>query len=82
MNPLEWKREHQIALLISAGIGFVFGFIFGLQEVSLRGYELYWSGDHVNDHSINFYWAIVVVIGLLGALIGAAIIYAAQLMRQ
>jgi hypothetical protein len=25
MNPLEWKSEHQIALLICAGIGFLIG---------------------------------------------------------
>jgi hypothetical protein len=82
MNPLKWKSEHQIALLVCSGIGFILGSIFELHEISTYGYKLYWSVDNYNDHSINFYWTIVGIVGLFGAIIGAAIIYVVQLMRR
>lgn len=88
MNPLNWKFEHQVALMICAGVGFVFGFMFGLHEVS-RSASAYSLGCDYNAptgafacHSIDFYWAVVAMIGVFGAFIGAAIIYAAQLMRR
>lgn len=77
MNPLEWKREHQIALFISAGIGFIFGFIFELHELN-------------TPCSMRFgclkenitYWITIVGVGIFGAMIGAAILYAVQLMKR
>ena len=82
MNPLEWKSEHQIALLICAGIGFIIGLFVGLREVSAYGFEFLWSFDRYNDHSINLYWVAVGMVGMIGAIIGAAIIYTVQMMRR
>jgi hypothetical protein len=86
MNPLAWKREHQVALLICAGIGLMFGLMFGMHEVDKYGplYFLYgWSDSSGSGyHSIDFYWAAVGLVGIFGALISGAIIYAIQLMRH
>jgi hypothetical protein len=44
MNPLQWKREHQLALLIGAALGCMYGLVFGLEHVSQRGTEFVWRG--------------------------------------
>jgi hypothetical protein len=77
MNPLEWKREHQIALLISAGIGFVFGLIFGLHELNTPCWV---SMGCIKENVI--YWITIVGDGICGAIIAAVIIYTVQLMRR
>lgn len=69
MNPLRWKREHQVALTIAALIGAVIG--------PLAGYGL--SND---GWSLSFWFgrsAFVWIIG--GAAIGAAIVYVIRLAR-
>jgi hypothetical protein len=82
MNPLKWKREHQIALLIGAGIGLIFGLIFSLYVVTDRATEFdYWPGDG-RLHSLHLYWLAVLIVALAGSAIGAAAVYAAQLMRR
>ena len=54
----------------------------GLREVSAYGFEFLWSVDRYNDHSINLYWVAVGMVGMIGAIIGAAIIYTVQMMRR
>lgn len=79
MNPLEWKREHQIALGLAAIIGLGLGEIIGF---ALNGHgdrfvtwveQSFWY--HYSTFG-GFMW------GILGALIGAAIVYVVQLMRR
>jgi hypothetical protein len=91
MNPLEWKREHQVALVICAGIGFIFGFMVGLHEINPYNYDLgwsvglyqtYWGWNGGMEHSINLYWLVIGAVGIFGAFIAALITYAFQLMRR
>jgi hypothetical protein len=85
MNPLEWKREHQVALLLCAGIGLIFGFVFGLYTVRKYGYQYEWATLGVatfSDLTADIlYWCAVGILAVFGALIGAAVIYSVQLMR-
>ncbi len=72
MNPLEWKREHQAALGLGAIIGLLVGPIVGF-SVSGNGANWdYWIWQF--DRTAP--WAV------FGALIGAAIIYAAEMARR
>jgi len=80
MNPLEWKREHQLGLLICTGIGFALGFAFGLHAVDKYGYQYSWANSDLTANIL--YWCAVVILGILGAIVGAAIVYAVQLMRS
>jgi hypothetical protein len=32
MNPLRWKREHQIAWLLTIAVGALIGFLWGIHE--------------------------------------------------
>jgi hypothetical protein len=41
MNPLHWKREHQIAFLVAALFGTGIGIFVGLRQVEPSS-ELYW----------------------------------------
>ena len=72
MNPLAWRREHQVALVLGAVLGamivLVLGFMYrGLNYATLSS-ELIWSGSTLR-------WA------LLGALIGGCLVYVRQLLH-
>lgn len=41
MNPLKWKREHQIALACAAALGAVIGAIFGFWYL-IPAHHFYW----------------------------------------
>lgn len=79
MNPLNWKFEHQVALMICAGIGLVFGFIFGWSEVDPYTHRIWFYENQYHD---NLYWPMVAAASVAGAVLGMAIIYAVQLMRR
>ncbi len=79
MNPLEWKREHQIALAAALLVGFVLGLAFGYaRDPHFSGFWE-WFITALNPNypgTTGAGWSI------FGALIGAAIIYVVQLMRR
>jgi hypothetical protein len=58
MNPLNWKREHQIALLCASGLGALFGFIFAIQHVSPGEHPLMIFGVPGAPDSIYLPWNI------------------------
>jgi hypothetical protein len=72
MNPLAWRQEHQVAIILGAILGavivVVIGFIYrGLNFGTITS-ALFWSASTIR-------WAI------LGALIGAGIVYVRRLLQ-
>lgn len=89
MNPLTWKREHQIALGLAVGVGITVGVIVG--------YMVYAAGSGAGGASSFGYWFESsfrlkyrsfgfrrpgIWWGLTGGLIGAALIYIRLLSRK
>jgi len=85
MNPLHWKREHQIALLCAAVLGVVLGFMVGLQSVPRYLYwSMWWGGDEYTDHvSFIIYWGCLRLLGwtLFGSVLGASPVYIYRLLK-
>jgi hypothetical protein len=85
MNPLLWKCEHQIALVCTIAVGFVFGVLIGFQQTgysSFRWGALYCEhGYYSCVYLLNGYWIQVFSWGVLGGLIGATFVYIRQLLR-
>ena len=71
MSPLTWRREHQVALLLGAVLGIVVallvGFMYNGVHYATLGTWL-WGGSPLR-------WAV------LGALVGAGVIYLQRLTR-
>jgi amino acid transporter len=67
MNPLHWKREHQIALLGAAVVGAAMGIFAGTRQVEP-------SADH--------YWIWLGLWGAAGTAMGAAGGFIRQLSRS
>lgn len=72
MNPLTWQREHQVALLLGAGLGIVAGLLVGFihNDVHLTTLQYWLMGGP------GLRWA------LLGMLFGAGAIYVQRLLRN
>jgi hypothetical protein len=71
MNPLAWRREHQMAIILGAILGAVILLLIGFMYRGLNygtiSFQL-WSSSSVR-------WAI------LGALIGGCIVYVRRLLQ-
>jgi hypothetical protein len=67
MNPLRWKREHQIAFLVSALFGAGIGIFVGLRQV---------------EPSSELYWLHVVLWGAAGSLLAAVGAFIRQMVRD
>ena len=67
MNPLHWKREHQIAFLGAVAFGACVGIFAGIQQV---------------EPSANPYWLSVGLWGTAGALMAAAGAFIRQMFRD
>ncbi len=82
MNPLAWRREHQITLILAAIVGVPFGVLFGyfLHATGSGASGAYPLGMWLRDweyHPSRFFgW------GTFGALAGAAIVYISHLARS
>jgi hypothetical protein len=72
MNPLDWKREHQVALAVAAAIGFVGGLVFAD-----------FQPDHLWHRFFHYGQCIPIILGwaLLGAAVGGAVAYACRLLK-
>lgn len=79
MNPLGWKREHQVALGAAALLGLALGLAFGYaRDGHLEGFWD-WLVTALNPNYPTYTgtgWA------AFGALIATAVVYTAQLMRR
>jgi hypothetical protein len=67
MNPLNWKREHQIAFLGAAAIGACIGVVAGARQL---------------EPSTSHYWVWAGLWGLAGAATAAAGAFIRQLLRN
>ena len=70
MNPLTWRREHQVALLLGVVLGIVLGLLLGFMYEGMH----YATVERWNIES-RFRW------GVLGALVGACVISIQRLLR-
>jgi hypothetical protein len=80
MNPLRWKREHQIALLGAAIIGAIVGFIFGIHEADPYG-KIFKHFGYYGYTWVDTYWIVVALWSLFGACMVSGAIYVFQLSR-
>ena len=71
MNPLAWRREHQLALLLGTVLGIALGLLVGcaLNNIHLAALQQWVAAGH------GVRWA------LLGAFFGAGVIYIQRLLR-
>jgi hypothetical protein len=85
LNPLRWKREHQIAFFCAAALGCLVGLIVGIQHVSPGEYpSTILGGEPGAPNSIYLpleYWMFLALWAALGGAIGAGVIYIRQLLR-
>ena len=74
MNPLQWRSEHQVALLLGVVVGIALGFVTGYMHNNI----------HLHDGSFSLYLSRGSALrwGVLGALVGGTIIYMQQLLRE
>jgi hypothetical protein len=90
MNPLRWKREHQVALICAIILGAFCGFTFGIwstdpyQTMNLVIIpDSYPSGSMVHDWCCKIHSRLLFgpLWGLFGAGLAAALVYIRQLLR-
>ncbi len=79
MNPLRWKREHQIALAGAVLVGFALGLAFGYARDTHFSSFWEWFVTALNPNypgTGGIGWSV------FGAFMGAAAIYVVQVMRR
>lgn len=78
MNPLRWQREHQVALAVATLLGFAAGLAYGYSRGETYRFSdwLYYAISPNYTHHGDLGWSI------FGAIIGAATIYVAHLMKR
>ena len=84
LNPIQWKRNYRIALVVAALIGFALGTVVGFFADRLQG-QTFWgwiegpgyAGYGTFGFFAGGYWW-----GAMGAVIGAAFVYMRQLLRS
>lgn len=85
LNPMTWKREHQIALMLAIAIGCIGGVLVGLYSTetysSFRWGALWCEGRYSCFYLLNGYWLKITLWASLGAAIGAALVWIRQLLR-
>lgn len=74
MNPLQWRSEHQVALLLGVVVGIALGFFAGYIHHDIRIDNTAAFSNYFTRGSA-FRW------GIFGALIGGTIIYIRQLLH-
>jgi len=80
MNPLHWRREHQIALAVAAALGAFVGLLYGFNYV--RGVPgCSWFDTGYCHDAYSAYLRAVLKWPLFGAIIGGGIVYVRQLLR-
>ena len=75
MNPLLWRSEHQVALLLGVVVGIALGFVIGYIHHNIHFENAEEFSRHLTGGSA-LRW------GVFGALVGGTIIYMRQLLHE
>ena len=75
MNPLQWRSEHQVALLLGVVVGIALGFVTGYMHHDIHFENAAAFSSYLTGGSA-LRW------GVFGALIGGTIIYIQQLLHE
>jgi xanthine/uracil permease len=75
MNPLQWRSQHQVALLLGVVVGIALGFAAGYMHHNIHFENAAEFSSYLKGGSA-LRW------GVFGALIGGTIIYIQQLLRE
>jgi hypothetical protein len=67
LNPLHWKAEHQVGLVVSSLAGAIIGLVVGFETTRWKGISLVWWIENRPDDAV--FWA------LIGLAVVAAAIY-------
>jgi hypothetical protein len=85
LDPREWKKEHQVALVGAISLGCLIGLIFAANTVEF--YSNWWS--NLGSDISEFYYSrrIAEVVKMLfwtvfGGLFGGSLVYITQLLRK
>lgn len=87
MNPLSWKREHQVALLVAAVVGAFAVTTFMFRTISHCAARFTGSTEYYPVFGIHWGPFLaecgILIIGwpIVGAIFGAAIVYVHRLLR-
>jgi hypothetical protein len=85
MNPLLWKREHQIALVCAIALGGLIGMILGFfvtpHYVSFRWGKLWCDYGYNCIYLLQGYWLLILFWTSIGGLVGGGLVYVRQLLR-
>ncbi len=86
MNPLLWKREHQIALICAVAVGTLVGLTVGVSAtpdyVSFRWGRLWCDFSYSCVYLLQGYWLLIGFWAALGAVVGGTPVYVWQLLRS
>jgi hypothetical protein len=89
MNPLLWKREHQLALLIASATGAAIGLVHGVRSASpIFGFGSHDCGSlmgwllHDICGSTQHDWFPLIGWPIFGSVLGAAVVYVWHLMQS
>jgi len=75
MNPLQWRSEHQVALLLGVVVGIALGFVTGYMHNNIHFTDTVSFSSYLTGGSA-LRW------GVFGALVGGTIIYMRQLLHE
>jgi hypothetical protein len=74
MNPLQWRSEHQVALLLGVVVGIALGFVTGYTHHNIHFDNAAELSSYLTGSGLRW--------GVLGALVGGTIIYIQQLLHE
>jgi hypothetical protein len=84
MNPLNWKREHQLALLGASLLGGILGVLLFSAVLARSYYPDLFCGFGYYGYAcwLSGFWLRVFLWTAFGVMVGAAVVYIRQLLRS
>jgi hypothetical protein len=86
-NPLNWQKEHQVALICAIIVGLVVGAVIGELTVPAYGYRLWVFGCDPAPrggcfHFTPWYWFHLGIWSILGSAIATTLVYIRRLLNH